>query len=130
MTGAADPWQLADPFELPDWLGEEAFTWVADHALSSVHVGGTLTSETGLQLPLDLLCVDAAFPAAVVGEQVRHDAHQAWHYDQVLLLGRDRRTALAVPVAQVDADLACDALRRLAKAVGVRTDRVSVTLRL
>lgn len=130
MTAPRDAWQPTDPFDLPDWLGEAAFTWVADHALSSVHVGGTLTSTDGRQLPLDLLCVDAAFPAAVVDEQVRHDAHQAWHYDQVLLLSRHGSTALAVPVARVDADLSCDALRRFAKAVGVRSDRVSVTLRL
>jgi len=130
MTLARDDWQPADPFDLPEWLGDEALAWAAEHPLSSVHVVGTLTSATGRQLPLDLLCVDAAFPAPVVSERVRHDAHQAWHYDQVLLLARPGRTALGVPVARVDADVSCDALRRFAKAVGVRSDRVSVTLRL
>ncbi|MDQ3628198.1 MAG: hypothetical protein M3419_05215 [Actinomycetota bacterium] len=130
MTQPACDWQPADPFDLPEWLGQDALTWVAEHTLSSVQVVGMLTSAAGQQLPLDLLCVDAAFPAPVVCERVRHDAHQAWHYGQVLLLGRAGRTALGVPKARIDADLSCDALRRFAKAIGVRSDRVSVTLRL
>lgn len=130
MTETLHDWQPADPFDLPQWLGEDALTWAAERTLSSVHVVGMLTSATGQQLPLDLLCVDAAFPAPVVSEQIRHDVHQAWHYDQVLLLHRSGSTALGVPMTRIDADLTCDALRRFAKAVGVASDRVSVTLRL
>ncbi len=130
MTKPPRDWQPADPFDLPEWLGEDALTWAAEHDLSSVHVVGVLTSTAGQQLPLDLLCVDAAFPAPVVSERVRHDVHQAWHYGQVLLLGRPGNTALGVPVARIDADLSCDALRRFAKAIGVPSDRMSVTLQL
>jgi hypothetical protein len=129
MTAAPPPWQVADAFDLPEWLAD-GFTWQADETLTGVRVPGQITGVRAQRLGLDLLCADIAFPAPVVSESLRTQAHQAWHYAQVLLLCDGERHTLAVPTTTLGADLACEALRRFAKAVGVSAADVSVTLRL
>jgi hypothetical protein len=61
---------------------------------------------------------------------VRHDAHQAWRYGQVLLVSVDDRLTLAVPGTRFDADLVLDAMSRLAKAVGASPEHYTVLLRI
>jgi hypothetical protein len=129
MPPAPAPWQVADAFDLPEWLAN-GFTWQAAETLTGVRVPGEVTGIDGERLALDLLCADVAFPAPVVDDRLRTQAHQAWHYAQVLLLSDGARDTLAVPAAALGADLACEALRRFAKAVGVSPSDVSVTLRL
>lgn len=129
MPPAPPSWDVADAFDLPDWLAD-GFSWQADETLTDVRVQGQLTGSDGQQLALDLLCADVAFPSPVMTDPLRTQAHRAWHYVEVLLLVDGVRHTLAVPAAQLGADLACEALRRFAKAVGVNASDVSVTLRL
>ena len=130
MTDAA-AWSVADPFDLPEWVGAEQLRWSTGETESAAVIDGTLTGESGESLRLDFLCVDVAYPAAVVDERQRHDAHQAWHFGQVLLLERDSGPlAMAVPTTHWDADTVCEALRRFAKAIGVPPSQISVLLRL
>lgn len=130
MTDAAIGWSVADPFELPDWLGAEELRWTTKETGSAALIEGRLTGDGDHALGLDMLCADVAFPAAVVSEQQRHDVHQAWHFGQVLLLVRDGRHAVAVPTTRWDADTGLEALRRFAKAIGVPPSQLSVVLRL
>lgn len=129
MPPAPGPWHVADAFDLPEWLAD-GFTWQSAETLTGVRVPGEVTGADGDRLALDLLSADVAFPAPVVSDGLRTQAHQAWHYAQVLLLSDGERDALAVPASTLGADLACEALRRFAKAVGVSPSDVSVTLRL
>lgn len=130
MAQAPAAWQVADAFELPEWLGD-TFTWQAEETLAGACVPGRVTGTVGQVLALDLLCGDVAFPAPVMGQELRSQVHQAWHYAQVLiLLGDKDRHTLAVPASELGAELACEALRRFAKAVGVSARDVRVTLRL
>jgi hypothetical protein len=85
MPPAPGPWQVADAFDLPEWLAN-GFTWQAAETLTGVRVSGEVTGTDGERLALDLLCADVAFPAPVVDDRLRTQAHQAWHYAQVLLL--------------------------------------------
>jgi hypothetical protein len=126
----AEPWSVADPFDLPEWVGVEQLQWSTGETRSTALITGTLTGESGTSLGLDLLCVDIAYPAAVVDESRRHDAHQAWHFGQVVLLERADRVAMAVPATRWDADMVLEALRRFAKAIGVPPSQISVLLRL
>ncbi|WP_395692020.1 hypothetical protein [Nocardioides sp.] len=120
-----------DPFDLPDWLGEEEVTWSADAGLRTGHaVPGRLSGSGHQPVPCDLLAVDVAYPRPVADQDVRHDAHQAWRHGQVLLVRPSDRLTLAVPGTRFTADLALDALARLAKAVGASPDRYSVLLRI
>jgi hypothetical protein len=80
--------------------------------------------------PLDLLAVDAAYPLAVCSSQQRHDAHQAWYFGEVLLLETAGRVAAAVPAVSFDPNLAVDAIRRVAKALGAPSGNFTVSLRL
>jgi hypothetical protein len=130
MTDAPDEWTVADPFDLPEWLGAEQLRWTARESDSRALVPGVLTGESDTALDLDLLCADVAYPAAVLDERLRHDTHQAWHFGQVLLLARHGRHALAIPATRWDADVVCEALRRFAKAIGVPPSQMSVVLRL
>jgi hypothetical protein len=125
-----EAWSVADPFDLPEWVGAEQLQWSTEETRSTALITGTLTGESGESLGLDLLCVDVAYPAAVVDERRRHDAHQAWHFGQVLLLDRDGRLAMSVPATHWDADMVLEALRRFAKAIGVPPSQISVLLRL
>ena len=99
MAVAPAAWQVADAFELPDWLGE-TFTWQADETLTGGCVPGRVTGTAGQILALDLLCADVAFPAPVMGQELRSHVHQAWRYAQVLIvLDEDGRHTLAVPAS-------------------------------
>ena len=77
-----------------------------------------------------MLAGDLAFPAAVLSESWRHDAHQSWVHGQVLLVSRDGRLTLVVPGSTVEVEQALEAVRRLAKAVGAASERFSVAVRL
>ena len=119
-----------DAFDLPDWLGEGPVTWRADSAVRGTdRVSGTLTDATA-ETPCDLLAVDQAYPVPVLPEEWRRAAHRAWSHDQLLLLEYDGRLRLAVPGTVFTADLALETVSRLARALGVRPERFSVTLRL
>ena len=80
--------------------------------------------------PLDLLAVDAAYPRTVCSSRQRHDAHQAWHFGEVLLLEESGRVAAAVPTVVFDPNLAVDAIRRVAKALGAPSANFNVLLLL
>ncbi|QNN52742.1 hypothetical protein [Nocardioides mesophilus] len=119
-----------DPFDLPDWLGTGDVTWTAGTGLHTGHlVRGELSGEDG-RLTCDLLAADRAFPQPVLDEEWRRRAHQAWTYGQVVLVDYDDRLTLAVPGTAFSAELALDAVGRLAKAVGARPGRFLVALRL
>ncbi len=78
-----------------------------------------------------MLAVDAAYPRTVCSSSQRHDAHQAWHFGEVLLLEDDTgRVAAAVPTISFDPNLAVDAIRRVAKALGAPSANFTVTLML
>ena len=121
-----------DPFDLPEWLGTSDVTWEALSGLRAGHlVIGRLTGEcAGDVVPCDLLAVDEAYPAPVVGDDLRLAAHRAWRHGQVALLTRDDRATLAVPGRGFEADRVLDAIERLAKAVGALPERYAVHLRL
>ena len=92
-------------------------------------VEGELAGD-GQSLPCDLMAADIAFPQPLLDETSRRAAHQAWAHGQVLLVAYDGRLTLPVPGTAWSADGALEAVGRLAKALGVRQDRFSVTLRL
>ena len=120
-----------DPFDLPEWLGEEEVTWTSERGLRTGHlVTGLLTGTSERQAPCDLLAVDQAFPAPVVDDAVRTRAHQVWQHGQVLVVSRADRATLAVPGSSFTAERALEALARLARAVGAEPERFSVRLRL
>ena len=128
MTRAITP---VDPFDLPEWLGEEDVTWSTESGLRRGYdVAGTLSSEHHEPVACDLLAVDEAYPVPVADQQVRHDAHQAWRHGQVLVVEVEGRVTLAVPGTGFTADLVMDAMSRLAKAVGASPDHYSVRLRI
>jgi len=119
-----------DPFDLPDWLGTSDVAWVARSSVRGAHrVAGDLEADDQA-LPCDLLAADVAFPEALLEEGWRRAAHQAWTHGQVLLVAYDGRLTLPVPGTAYSADGVLEAVGRLAKALGVRPDRFSVTLRL
>ena len=121
---------VADPFDLPDWLGTDAVTWTA---LSSVRGAQRITgslSGAGGELPCDLLAADVAYPQPLLDDRWRRQAHQAWEFGQVLLVTYDRRLTLAVPGTAYSADGTLETIGRLAKALGVPAARFTVRLRL
>lgn len=127
----ADPdVRAVDPFDLPEWLGEDEVTWTAT---TSVHAGhlvvGELATPAG-RLGCDLLGVDQAFPLPVLDGDWRRQSHQAWTHGQVLLLEVGGRLTLAVPGTGFTADRALEALGRLAKAVGARPGAYLAAIRL
>jgi hypothetical protein len=131
VTGPAAATTPVDPFDLPDWLGVDDVTWAAASGLRTGYaVEGLLTSAGHDPLPCDLLAVDEAYPQPVADQQVRHDAHQAWRYGQVLLVSVDDRLTLAVPGTRFTADVVLDAMSRLAKAVGASPEHYTVLLRI
>lgn len=122
-----------DPFDLPEWLGTHDVVWRADAGLSTGHlVRGHLTAEpdAGLTIACDLLAVDEAYPAPVVDDDTRLRVHQAWRHGQVVVGEVDSRLVLAVPGTRFGPELVLDALGRLARAVGARTERYAALLRL
>ena len=119
-----------DPFDLPEWLGTRQVSWVARSSVRGAsHVRGCLAGGAD-EIACDLLAADVAYPQPLLGEAWRRQAHQAWEYDQVLLLSYDGRLTLAVPGTAYSADGALETVGRLAKAVGVEPDRFVVCLRL
>ncbi|WP_228941478.1 hypothetical protein [Nocardioides sp. Leaf374] len=137
MSAAATLHDL-DPFELPEWLGEDDVTWAAESGVLSGHrVTGVLSGRAAGSgpLPCDLLAVDEAHPRPVAADDVRSRAHLAWRHGQVLLVQpadgpEEDRLTLAVPGRSFSADLVLDALGRLAKAVGGSPEHYSVLLRI
>ena len=120
-----------DPFDLPDWLGTEQVCFATGTALRETpRVEGTLSAGSGQEITLDLLAVDAAYPAVVCPEKHRQAAHQAWQFGEVALVEVDGRVAAAAPGTRFDEDLACEVIRRVARAVGATTDRFTVSLAL
>jgi hypothetical protein len=122
-----------DPFDLPEWLGTHDVVWRADAGLSTGHlVRGHLSAEpdAGLTIACDLLAVDEAYPAPVVDDDTRLRVHQAWRHGQVVVGEVDSRLVLAVPGTRFGPELVLDALGRLARAVGARTERYAALLRL
>lgn len=122
-----------DPFDLPEWLGTHDVVWRADAGLSTGHlVRGHLTAEpdAGLTIACDLLAVDEAYPAPVVDDETRLRVHQAWRHGQVVVGEVDSRLVLAVPGTRFGPDLVLDALGRLSRAVGARSERWGAMLRL
>ncbi len=120
-----------DAFDLPDWLGTEAVTWSSGTKFDeSAHVSGKVVSGGGLSHQLDLLAVDAAYPAPVCPEPERRAAHQAWQFGEVLLFEVDGNLAAAAPGTRFDANLACEVIRRVAKSVGSPTSNITVSIAL
>lgn len=126
-----------DPFDLPDWLGEQLVTWAPEHGLGTGHlVQGRLTGSSappaGLEghpaLACDLLAVDQAYPMAVTTPDLRVRAHQMWKHGQVLLTASGERLTLAVPGTSFTADRTLECLHRLSLAVGAHRDRFSALL--
>ncbi len=130
MSAESPGWKVADPFDLPEWLGAQDLTWAADISIGGSAAPGSLRGTGDLVLPLTVLAADEAFPVPVVDEGVRSQVHQAWQYGQVALLTDAEMHAVAAPVTRVDVDLVCEALRRFAKAIGVEPGRVRVLVRL
>lgn len=125
-----DP-QDVDPFDLPEVLGAGDVTWSSVDALASGHlVRGVLSATDGSNVDCDLLAVDEAYPAPVASESVRLRVHQAWRHGQVHLASYDGRLTLLVPGTGFTADLALDAVGRLAKALGASPAAFAVHLRL
>jgi hypothetical protein len=124
-----------DPFDLPEWVGEEDVVWSSTVALGTPMVAGELTAtraggEAALRLGCDLLACDRAYPEPALPEQWRREAHSQWALAQVLLLEVDTRLTLVCPGVDVTTETAMESLRRLAKAVGVPSSRFTLTLRL
>ncbi len=123
--------RACDPFDLPAWLGTEEITWTSESSLSdSAQVSGQAVGGTGLTHQLDLLAVDAAYPAPVCPEPERRAAHQAWRFGEVLLFEIDGQLVAAAPGTRFDANLACEVVRRLAKSVGAPAKNYTVSLAL
>jgi hypothetical protein len=118
-----------DPFDLPEWLGEQQVVWRPDSGIGGYHVTGELTSDDGGPLPCDLLAVDEAYPKPVADDVLRHQAHQAWRHGQVLLVDLEGRVTLAVPGTSFTADRILESLSRLAKAVGATPGSLAALLR-
>lgn len=121
-----------DPFDLPEWLGEQPVTWTAESSLGLSHLvlGSLLGATETLRHECDVLACDLAHPRAVLGEGWRAKAHHAWQLGEVLLIEYDGRLTLVVPGTSVTPEPALEAIRRLAKAVGAPSERFTIALRL
>ncbi|HEY3527967.1 MAG TPA: hypothetical protein VGK78_02365 [Nocardioides sp.] len=121
----------ADPFDLPEWLGECEVTWEAERGLATGHrVAGSLTAAGREAVPCDLLAVDDAYPEPVTTDAVRVRTHQVWRHGEVLVAADGPRVLLVVPGSRIDTDTALEALGRLARAVGARPGSYAVRLRV
>lgn len=126
-----------DPFDLPDWLGEERVTWAPEQGLGTSHLVAGRLRATPADCPgtvghppiaCDLLAVDEAYPTAVTVPDFRVRAHQVWKHGQVLLATSEGRLTLAVPGTSFTADRTLECLHRLALAVGARSHHFSALL--
>ena len=133
MTPPHEPpsYDEADPFDLPDWLGECEVTWEADHGLDTGHrVAGALTAPGREPLACDLLAVDDAYPEPAAADAVRVRTHQVWRHGEVLVAADGPRVLLVVPGSRIDAETALAAIGRLARAVGAGAGAYAVRLRV
>ena len=133
MTPPHEPtsYDEADPFDLPDWLGECEVTWESERGLATGHrVAGSLTSPGREPIGCDLLAVDDAYPEPVAADALRVRTHQVWRYGEVLVAVDGARILLVVPGSQVDIETALEAVRRLSRAGGARPGSYAVRLRL
>jgi hypothetical protein len=123
--------EIVDAFDLPEWLGTQPVSW---HSTSALDAGplvrGVLHAGDGSRQQLDLLAVDAAYPVPVCPEPQRRRAHQAWQYGEVVLLAVDGRVSAGVPGRRFDANLACETLRRVARAVAADRGTFTVSISL
>jgi len=123
-----------DPFDLPEWLGETDVIWTAVTSLHSHLVTGHLDDARGgpgsRSYGCDLLAVDLAYPEPVLGDKWRTLVHQAWWHGETLLLEVAGRLTVSMPGSEVTAEIALDAVRRLARAVGAAPDRFTASMRL
>jgi len=128
--------RVADPFDLPDWIGAKDTTWTALGSVGDQRIAGLLTSDSGSSDPLDdavsltVLAGDVAYPAPALREDMRRSAHQSWVHGEVLLICENGRYVLAVPGTSLDAGLVCEAISRFARSVGAGPSRLTVALRL
>ena len=130
---AEDQSSLLDPFDLPEWLVVDDVVWEALEPVADQTVAkGALRPTDGSSgsLRLDLLAVDSAWPVPACSAGDRRAAHQAWHFGEVVVLRHDDVPALGVPTSRFSADLALEALRRFARAVGSDPKRYAARLRL
>jgi hypothetical protein len=119
-----------DPFDLPDWLGTSEVSWVAQTSVRGAsRIRGELAGP-GESIGCDLMAADLAYPQPLLTDIWRRQAHQAWTFGQVLFVEYDGRLTLAVPGTAYSADGVLETVGRLAKAVGVRPEHFTVTLRL
>ncbi len=118
-----------DAFDLPEWLGEREVVWTTEVTLGTPRVPGRLQAGDDA-LPCDLQACDRAYPEPSLEERWRREAHAAWALGQVLLVEVAGRLTLVVPGVEVGVDQALEALRRLARAVGVRPERYAALVRL
>ena len=133
MTPPHEPpsYDEADPFDLPQWLGECQVTWEAERGLATGHrVGGSLVAPGQQPLHCALLAIDDAYPEPVAADAVRVRAHQVWQYGEVLLVRDAEGLLLAVPGSRIDTDLALEAIARLSRAVGAGPGTYAVRLRV
>ena len=121
-----------DAFDLPAWVGEQDVVWRSDVALGTPLVPGVLGTAAGEQdsMPCDLMACDRAYPQPVLSERWRREAHSQWALHQVLLVEVGSRLTLVAPGVDVEVTSALEALRRLAKAVGVPAASFTAALRL
>ncbi len=106
-------------------------TWSAESTLTDGPVvRGVLRGADSHSQQLDLVAVDAAYPVPVCSDEDRRGAHQAWQFGQVQLIDVDGRVGAAVPGSAFDANLACEAVSRVAKAVGASAARFTVLIAL
>ncbi len=118
----------ADPFDLPEWIGAGECTWTTSESVGRARVDGVLVGAEKLEL--SVLAADVAYPAAVVGEQLRHDIHQAWVHGQVLLLSEGDRFVLAIPGTSLEVATLYEVIRRFAQTVGAQPACFTVALQL
>ncbi len=122
---------VVDAFDLPDWLGTQPVSWRSTSPLDAgPTVSGVLEAGDGRRQQFDLLAVDAAYPVPVCPEPQRRRAHQAWQYGEVVLLAVDARVCAGVPARRFDANLACETLRRVARAVAADRGTFTVSISL
>ena len=120
--------QVADPFDLPDWIGAVDCTWTTTESVGRPRVNGTLVGTD--KFALSVIAADVAYPAAVIGERLRHDVHQTWEHGQVLLLTEGEQHILAVPGTVLDVDTLYEVVRRFARSVGAQPASFTVALQL
>jgi len=125
---AEPPLRVADPFDLPEWVGGTDCTWTSSDSVGGSLVDGVLAG-TG-KVELSVLAADVAYPRALVSERLRHDIHQAWVHGEVLLLCAGDRFTLAVPGTALDVDMLCAAIRRFARSVGAAPASFTIALQL